>query len=373
MIEKTKILFIITKSDLGGAQSYVKSLIENLYQKYEITLATGEEGSLTETIKAMGVKVYLIPSLIRAINPLTDFFAIKQTVDLIRQLQPDILHLHSSKAGIIGRIAGVICQVPTVFTAHGWGFTPRTPLIRRIVAYISEKLGGVLAAKIICVCESDRQLALSYQIGRPKTLVTIRSGIDNNTVTLANPALQPPRLIMVARFNEQKDQATLLKAIVLVAQSDIHLDLVGSGILLESCQKMAHDLGIADRVSFLGDRNDVDLLLARSQIFILATHYEGLPICILEAMRAGLPVIATNVNGIAEQVIDGKTGFLVPHADVTALKDALAVAIASPELRETLGKAGREKFLQEFTSDRAIAQTESVYHSVRRQEDTEKF
>jgi glycosyltransferase involved in cell wall biosynthesis len=364
MSEKTKILFIITKSELGGAQSHVKSLIEKLYQKYEIALATGEEGALAETLKAMGVKVYLIPSLIRAINPLTDFSAIKQTVDLIRQLQPHMLHLHSSKAGIVGRIAGAICRVPTVFTAHGWGFTPRTPLIRRIVAYISEKIGGLLAAKIICVCESDRQLALSYKIGRPQSLVTIRSGIDDNAVTLANPALQPPRLIMVARFNEQKDQATLLEAIARLSQSDIHLDLVGSGILLESCQQMAHRLGIADRVSFLGDCNNVTALLARSQIFILATHYEGLPICILEAMRAGLPVIATNVNGIAEQVIDGKTGFLVPHADVVALANVLEVAIAHPELRQKLGKAGREKFLQEFTSDGAIVQTESVYHSV---------
>jgi glycosyltransferase involved in cell wall biosynthesis len=169
---------------------------------------------------------------------------------------------------------------------------------------------------------------------------------------------------MVARFNEQKDQTTLLKAIAQLKDDSIHLDLVGSGPSLESCKALAKSLGIENQVSFLGDRRDVPDLLAQSQIFILSTHYEGLPISILEAMRAGLPVVATSVNGIPEEVVDGKTGFLAPRQDVQALADALHTLINSPEIRQQMGKAGREKFEQEFTVERMITETREIYEAI---------
>jgi glycosyltransferase involved in cell wall biosynthesis len=172
---------------------------------------------------------------------------------------------------------------------------------------------------------------------------------------------------MVARFNEPKDQATLLKAIAQLSDQSIHLDLVGSGSAWESCKDLAKSLGIQDQVSFLGDRADVPQLLAQSQIFILCTHYEGLPISILEAMRAGLPVIATKVNGIPEEVEHGKTGLLVPDKDVKEVAKALSTLIESPDLRQQMGEAGRQKFLEEFTIERMIDETRTVYEQVLKQ------
>ncbi|MHC5717067.1 MAG: glycosyltransferase, partial [Nostoc sp.] len=147
----------------------------------------------------------------------------------------------------------------------------------------------------------------------------------------------------------------------------VHLDLVGSGPSLESCKALAQSLGIAEQVSFLGDRTDVPDLLAQSQIFILSTHYEGLPISILEAMRAGLPVVATSVNGIPEEVEHGKTGLLVPRKDVQALANALQTLIQSPDLRQQMGEAGRQKFEQEFTVERMINETKAVYEKIFKQ------
>jgi glycosyltransferase involved in cell wall biosynthesis len=169
---------------------------------------------------------------------------------------------------------------------------------------------------------------------------------------------------MVARFNEQKDQTTLLKAIAQLKDDSIHLNLVGSGPSLESCKALAKSLGIENQVSFLGDRRDVPDLLAQSQIFILSTHYEGLPISILEAMRAGLPVVATSVNGIPEEVVDGKTGLLAPHQDVKALANALHILTNSPEIRQQMGKESREKFEQEFTVDRMITEIRAIYEEI---------
>ncbi len=367
MTKKNKILYMITRSIIGGAQFHVKELIEGFKEKYDVHLATGQEGEfLTELVRAMGISVHLLPSLTRSINILTDFRAVQETTALIRKIQPDLIHVHSSKAGIIGRISGRICKVPTIFTAHGWGFTPRTPTVRRTISLLSEKSAALLAGKLICVSESDRQLALRYGVGNSQSLVTISYGIKNNPVPIAAPSQQPPRLIMVARFNEQKDQKTLLKAISQLGDSNIDLDLVGSGISLDSCKALAQSLGITERVSFLGDRRDVPELLAQAQIFVLSTHYEGLPISILEAMRAGLPIVATRVNGIPEEVIDGETGLLVPHGDVEALASALNSLIESPDQRLKMGEAGRQKFLQEFTIERMLAETEAVYLQILR-------
>ena len=366
-MRKIKLLYIITKSDLGGAQANVYDLIANFSKDNEVHLVTGDSGPLTENVIELGVTVHILSNLTRNIQLFGDYNAVKKCISLIRQIKPDIIHAHSSKAGVVARVAGWICKVPVVFTAHGWGFTPGTPNKRRVVALIAEKLLAPLTAKLICVSENDRQLALSLGVGSQNSLVTVRYGIGNIPVSLANPALNPVRLIMVARFNEQKDQVTLLKSIAQLNDHSIHLDLVGSGPSWKSCKDLAKSLAIEDQVSFLGDRRDVPNLLAQSQIFILSTHYEGLPISILEAMRTGLPVVATSVNGIPEEVLDGQTGFLVAREDVSSIANALSNLIQSPDLRQQMGEAGRQKFLEEFTIERMIDETKTVYEQVLKQ------
>ncbi|MEG3438744.1 glycosyltransferase family 4 protein [Pannus brasiliensis CCIBt3594] len=361
MSRKITILYIITRSDLGGAQAYVKDLIGGFHPKYNIHLATGLDGPLTQSVKSLGISTHIIPSLIRSINPFTDLRAVLDTMRLIRKIQPDLIHVNSTKAGITGRIAGKLCNVPTVFTAHGWSFSPNTPIARRLLGLFSEQLATFISTKIICVCDSDRRLALRYQVGNERILSCIPLGINKDSVPLAQPGIQPPRIIMVARFNEQKDQPTLLKAIAQLQDPDVPVDFVGGGISLDSCKTLARSLGIDRQVSFLGDRSDVPELLARAGIFVLSTHYEGLPISILEALRAGLPVVATKVNGIPEEVEDGRTGFLVANRDVDGLASALETLIRNPDLRQTMGEFGRQKFSREFTLDRMLSETEKIY------------
>ena len=127
---------------------------------------------------------------------------------------------------------------------------------------------------------------------------------------------------------------------------------------------LAATLGIGDRVRFLGQRMDVDELLARAQASILATNWEGFPLSILESMRAGLPVVASAVGGIDEAIRDGDTGYLVPRGDVDALRDRIGRVLASPELRVRMGAAGRRFFEQEFTLERSVRRTLAVYEDV---------
>jgi len=366
MSAKKSLLYIITQSGIGGAQSNVLDLISGFQEDYNIHLATRLEGLLTECAASQNVSIHLLPNLVRHLNLFCDLQAVNECVSLIRQIKPDIIHAHSSKAGFIARIAGWVCKVPVVFTAHGWAFSPGNPPLRKWTALISEKLTSPLGKSIICVSESNRQMAIQLGVGDKNSLVTIHNGIKDIPTVLANPSVQPPRLIMVARFNEPKDQPALLKAVSFLS-SPFHLDFVGSGSSLESCKALAQSLGVQDKVSFLGDRTDVPQLLAQSQIFILISHYEGLPISILEAMRAGLPVIATSVNGIPEEVEHGKTGLLVPRQDVKAIADAIQTLIQSPEIRQQMGEAGRQKFLEEFTIERMLNEVKAVYEVVLRQ------
>jgi glycosyltransferase involved in cell wall biosynthesis len=363
-VARKTILYVITKSELGGAQGHVYDLIKSLNRDYEIHLAVGALGVLTEKVSDLGVKVHIISSLKRKINPSSDVRSIQQCVAIIKLVKPDLIHCHSSKAGVVARIAAWICRTPVIFTAHGWGFDPRSPQLQRNIALWVEKSLAPISTKIICVSESDRQLAISLKVTSPNLVVTIHNGIANESIPTAVPERQPPKLIMVARFNRaQKDQHTLIQAIANIKQP-IQLTLVGTGPDWDDSKNLAQDLGIIDRVAFLGDRLDVPELLADSQIFVLSTHYEGAPISILEAMRCGLPIIATNVNGIPEQVADRLTGLLVPHQDVNALTAAISNLIDEPLTRQQMGAAGKQKFVREFTVEQMVENTQLVYRSI---------
>jgi glycosyltransferase involved in cell wall biosynthesis len=361
---KPVLLYVITKSDIGGAQGNVLDLIKAFRDRYEVHLAVGVRGPLSEDVEALGVPVHVLPRLTRNIKLTGDLACIKDCMALIRRINPVVIHAHSSKAGVVARVAGWRCGVPTVFTAHGWGFSPGTPKLRRFVAFVVERILATISTKIICVSESDRQQALKLGVGNKRKLATVRYGIYNTTVPQANPGLEPVKMIMVARFNEQKDQATLLRAIARLNHHPLHLNLAGSGPSFETCKALAVELGISDRVSFLGDRRDVPELLQQSQVFILSTHYEGLPISILEAMRCGLPVVGSSVNGIPEEVEQGQTGFVVPPRNPEALADALDRVLSSSELRISMGIAAKAKFEREFTIDRMTDETQMIYAEV---------
>ena len=363
-LARKTILYIITKSELGGAQAHVYDLMRSLQRDYDVHLAVGAPGVLTEKAIDLGAKVHIIDNLKRSINPASDLKSIQQCMAIIKLVKPDLVHCHSSKAGVVARIAAWRCRVPVIFTAHGWGFDPRSPFLQRNIALSVEKILAPISTKIICVSESDRQLAISLKVTSPELVVTVHNGIENQEIATATPDRQPPKLIMVARFNRaQKDQHTLMQAIAKLTEP-IELILVGTGPDWEASKTIAHDLGITDQVSFLGDRLDVPDLLADSQIFVLSTHYEGAPISILEAMRCGLPIIATEVNGIPEQVADGVTGLLVPHQDVDALAAAISSLVNDPQRRQQMGVAGNQKFAREFTVEQMVEKTELLYRSI---------
>jgi glycosyltransferase involved in cell wall biosynthesis len=219
--------------------------------------------------------------------------------------------------------------------------------------------------KIITVCEADRQLALSVKVGRKCLIVAINNGMPDITEDLiANPINKLPKIVMVARFEKQKDHITLIKALKELKHFDWELELVGSGPLVDQVQFLVEKYNLKERVKFLGRRDDVPEILSAADIFVLASFWEGFPRSILEAMRAALPIIASAVAGVPEAVNDLETGFLVRPGDVVQTRERLRSLLLDPELRKRLGANGRIKYENQFTFECMANKTLNVYESV---------
>ena len=362
-----RIAYIVTRADpIGGAQIHVRDLAAEVQaQGHVATVITSGSGPFIDDLRAQHTPTIVLRHLTVPIDPARDLRALREIRAVLREIQPDLLTAHSSKAGVLGRLAGRSLHIPVVLTVHGWSFTPGIPVLQAAVYRQIERLVGPLASKIITVSEFDRRLALDARIAPEGRVVMVHNGIpDVPTRLRADPARTPPRLVMVARFGAQKDHPTLLRALAGLLDCPWELDLIGDGPLMSDMESLAATLGVAGRIRFLGQRTDVDQLLARAQASLLVTNWEGFPLSILEAMRAGLPVVASSVGGIGESVRDGETGYLVPRGAVELLRDRIRRLLSTPALRVRLGTDGRKRYEQHFTLSHSVGRTIAVYRDV---------
>lgn len=332
---------------------------------HDTIVLAGGGGVVARQLEERGVPVVRLQHMARPIRPHRDVRALAELTEHLRRIQPDVLSTHSSKAGVLGRIAGRRLEIPTLTTAHGWLFDLPKRRGRDWVVWSIEKSVASLSNRIVTVCDSDRDLAIAAGISGPDRFVTIHNAMPEVDAGLrARPGSEPPHLLMVARFAAQKDHETLFHALSTLLDREWTLDLVGTGPREEDCRELAATLGLAERVRFLGMREDVPELMATCQVYLLISHWEGFPRSILEALRAGLPVIATNVGGVREAVIDDVTGFLVPEADREFLAAKLRQMIEAPSLREAMGVAARQHYERHFTFDRLVEETLALYESL---------
>lgn len=362
-----KIAYLITRADpIGGAQIHVRDLAAAVQrQGHSATVMTSGSGPWVDQLRAQNTPVVDLRHLSVPIDPARDFRALREIRAVLGELRPDLLAAHSSKAGTLGRLAARPLQIPVIFTVHGWAFTPGVPPWQAAVYRRIERFVGPLASRIITVSEFDRSLALDAAIAAEERVVTVHNGMPDVAPALrAAPGRTPVRLVMVARFGPQKDHPTLLRALAGLRSEPWELDLIGDGPLMAQMESLAATLGIGARVRFLGQRTDVAHILARAQVGLLVTNWEGFPRSILEAMRAGLPVVASSVGGVAESVRDGETGYLVPRKDVGILRERIGRLLASAELRVRLGTRARAVYEQQFTLAHCVAGTLAVYRDV---------
>ena len=367
-----KIAYIVTRADpIGGAQIHVRDLAAAMQRRgHAVIVLTAGRGPFLDDLRANGIRTVVLKHLVQPIRPLTDVRALRELRAALDAFGPDLVAAHSAKAGVIGRMAARMLRVPVTVTTHGWSFTTGVPPLRAAIYRWIERLTGPFGAdKTITVSEYDRQLALRARILPPDRVVTVHNGMPDIDPSLrADPSRTPPRLVMVARYGPQKDHPTLLRALAGLLDLPWELDLVGDGPQADETRALAASLGLQGRVHFLGQRMDVDRILAGAQASLLVTNWEGFPLSILESMRANLPVIASAVGGVPESVRDGETGYLVPAKNVEVLRDRLRRVLLDPELRLRLGQAGRRVYEQEFTLEHTVSKTIDVYREVLRRE-----
>ena len=361
--EQRSVLFVITRGDsIGGAQIHVRDLAEGAQKKgRRVAVAVGTPGPFLSMLEEAGVEAFLVPGLARSINPWGDLRAIFLLKALVKRWKPDVVACHTAKAGLVGRVAAWLGHVPSQYTVHGWQFAAGISRFQRFPVLLAEKLLARITQTVITVSDFDRNLALQHRLIPEDRVVTIHNGMPLSDSPHAFRGGSTVRLIMVARFQPQKDHATLFAALQKLEALPWSLHLVGDGPDQSRWQEWVVDRGWGERVTFHGLSLEVATLLAQSDLFVLASRWEGFPNSILEAMRAGLPVIASDVGGVREAVEEGRTGRIVPPGNPAALATALAELLADRSLRQAWGFSGRKRFEESFTFQTMLEKTEAVW------------
>ncbi|HWF07890.1 MAG TPA: glycosyltransferase family 4 protein [Bryobacteraceae bacterium] len=357
-----KVLFLITRPERGGAQVHVLDLMRGLRDRCDVELAAGddEDRFLFEEAAKLGISCHVLPSLRQPVGVLRDARALVEISALLRRTRPNLVHAHTSKAGVLGRLAASLHGVPAIFTSHSWSFAEGTSWKWKAVGVPLERAAGRARGLIINVSEANRDLALKYKVAPAARMVTIHNGIPDEPWTYSEPDGDEPAIVMVARFAPQKNQAMLLDAIAQIRRP-FRVVFVGAGPTLAAVDEKARTMGLTGRVTFAGNRSDVPAILRQSAIFALPTNWEGFPISILEAMRAGLPIVASDVGGVREAVVDGDNGFLVRRDDTSQLRRSLQTLLDDPEKRRRMALRSRQLFEQRFTAQHMLEKTFGLY------------
>jgi glycosyltransferase involved in cell wall biosynthesis len=373
-----RIAHVITESEpFGGAQRNTLLTLKGLVRDgYESELLCGPEGRLISEAEAIGVKVHVIPALVRQLDPLKDSRAFFGLYRLFRSQDYCIVHTHSTKAGLLGRLAASLAGIPVIIhTVHGVPFELDGNLRSRFY-FALERWIGYLSESLICVGDVLRQEVARWKIVPDRKLVTIYSGIDFSSYVPRRAPIEMRRLLglkkawpivgSVGRLSEQKAQHYLIQAVALLKEKypEIKLLLVGEGELRPLLEKQIQDLGLSSNVFLLGERDDIADLLNIFDVYAMSSRWEGIGRSLTEAMYWGLPVVATCVNGVKELIIDEETGLLVPPHNPSALATAVDRLASDRKVAKRLGSNAQKKCRELMDGEHMIMAIEKLYGSL---------
>ncbi len=378
-----RIVHVITRLIIGGAQENTLLSCEGQHDLgHEVTLITGPaigpEGSLMQRARGCGYRVETVDEMRRSILPVKDFRTYHRLTKRFRDLKPDVVHTHSSKAGIIGRWAADRAKTPViVHTIHGLAFTASTSRIVNSLYKQLERSTAPLTTKIVCVADAMRQQSLAAGIGTPDQYVTVYSGMDTG------PFVNPPvpraetrkrlgledhhvavgtiaRLFYLNRHDDLLDAAPELCA----EFPNLRFLWVGDGLLRPEFGRRIAEMGLKERFILTGlvPPEKVPELTAAMDVLVHPSRREGLARALPQGSLATCPVVTYDIDGNREAMVDGETGFLLQPFQVEKLAAAIRVLMSDPSLRRSMGEAGRAFALARFDSKVMVDALERVYH-----------
>jgi sugar transferase (PEP-CTERM/EpsH1 system associated) len=354
-----KILHLILSLNIGGLEKFVLDLCRNYPKGVSPEIVCLEEiGELGKYCDNCGC---ISLNKRDGINlPI-----IKKICKIIKDNKIQLIHTHNQGPNFYGAISGFLCGIPVVHTKHGQNDFENKKRV------LLDKISSFFTTKIVCVSRDAENLCIDVvRIPRKKVRV-ILNGIDTvkfQPKRTAKSIFGENEIIIgnVARLAEEKDHLTLLEATKILKKWDLNIKtvIVGDGILREKLESISRSYGLNDHVVFLGMRDDIDQIVPEFDIFALSSISEGVPLTLLEAMSCELPIIATNVGGNPEVVIDGETGFIVPPRDPVAIAEKIRLLIDNQDLRKLMGNKGRIRAEEKFSIKNTAREYYSLYCDV---------
>ncbi|NQV89891.1 glycosyltransferase family 4 protein [Candidatus Uhrbacteria bacterium] len=361
-----RILFFITKSEQGGAQTHVAQLTKFFVQRGDtVMIMSAPGGWLEQESQRIGASFCANPFLANSANPFRLWCASQTLSQTLKTFQPDIVACHSTIAGLIGRFT-IRNTIPTIFTAHGWGFTQGAPRLRRLVLPLLERFAGRFSSKIICVSQNDLALAQQHRIASALKLTMIHNGVEVQTPQTKQ--LTPYiHIFFVGRLASPKNPMLLITAFSRLdpdIRKRARITVIGDGPDRQHLQTTIEELQLNEFITLTGTLTQTEVLerlRIQADLFVLLSNWEGFPYALLEAMSAGVPVIASNVGGIPEALEYGG-GTLVKNREAHQLTNTLAQLIEDPHLRTQMGKTAQHSVEEHFSVEQMCQKTLAVFH-----------
>jgi glycosyltransferase involved in cell wall biosynthesis len=375
-MKRIKVLHIITRLTMGGAQEIALSIASGLDKDiFDVTFISGRQDFCAAMSDKWNMDVVVIPGLVREINPIKDLMALVRLVLFIKKNRFDIVHTHTSKAGILGRIAAKMAGVPIIFhTPHGSifhaiyycpGLIYLLSRLEAVVASFTDKIitcslnetRDFLAHKIATV---DKYIAIYWGIKQDRFLKSYNSYLKRKELEIPDDSIL---IGNIARLTPEKGHLFCLEVFRMVVDRfpKVKLLIVGDGILRQDIETRINELGLNGSVIMTGHRDDIPEILAALDISLHTSIWEGMPVAIIEAMLTGKAIVATNVGGIPELIKDGVTGILIPPDDREGLTEAIVRLLDNKILRETIGNASRKHAIKNFSPELMIKKTADLY------------
>ena len=404
-MSKRKLLIVITKGNWGGAQRYVYDLATNLPKRqFEVIVAAGEGDILPARLTEAGIKTIFLPRLGRDVRVGNDWKSFFSLLKLFRNEKPDIIHLNSSKVGILGALAARIynflqtkkltkpalpsgrLQAKIIFTAHGWAFNEQRSRLGRAIIALLHWLTILLAHRTIVVADATRRQMRHFP-GASRRMMIIRNGLAEINF-LDRPSARQKLLGeqavtrghswwlgTISELHKNKGLEYLIQALAILV-SRLNLDkhcqgltltavIIGNGEERKNLERQIQALGLENTVFLLGHRENAAQYLKAFDIFTLTSITEAFPYTILEAGAAGLPVVASGVGGIPEVIKSMESGILVKPQSPSEITHALKFLLAHPAKTAHFGQTLQHRVAKEFSTSRMVKETIAVYNSVK--------
>jgi len=373
------ILYIITKLELGGAQKVCLNLAKGFMDAHEVYVMTGPGGILNEEARSfLHSRLIINPWLKREISPLNDLKAYREIKRFLKEHAVDIVHTHSSKAGILGRWAASRARIRRIIhTIHGFPFNRYRSFAANAVYLMLERLSARVTDKLVCVTKEDIALGKEKKVGRPGQYALVRAAADLDRLmsyicddTMFRKQWDIPRdasvITQISCLKPQKnpvDFVELARKVNEDRDKKVYFVLVGDGVLRPDVEERISLYGLEPFIRLAGWQDDVRPFLAAADVVTLTSLWEGLPITIIEAFAMKKCMVATAINGNREVIIHGENGYLYEPRDIETASCYLCALLNDPQKREKMGKMGYERILNEFSVEKMISDTKILYFS----------